>query len=74
MHSNIAEADGGVTIDLTEADRLNPFGEMAPLYLSIKKGAGEPEIIGGEAKIYEEKNDFITYEIKRDGSHIITVK
>ena len=74
MHSDIREENGAVVIDLAEPDKLNPFDEIAPIYISIKKGAGEPQISGGEARVYEEKKDFITYEIKRTDSNQIIIK
>ncbi len=73
-HSKITADHGTVTIDLTEADKLNPFDEVPLLYLSVKKDAGDIEILGGEATVYEEKKEFITYEIKRGESHVIVIK
>ena len=73
-HSVITEENGEVVIDFSEVDALNPFGETPPVYISVKKSAAAPKFIGGEAKVYEEKNDFITYEVRRDSSGKIIVK
>ena len=77
LYANLAkveEKDGAIVIDLTEADAAFPFGERPPIYVSIKKDAGAVEITGGEATVYEEKKEFINYEIKRNGSSVITIK
>ncbi len=77
LYANMAKVEeqgDALVIDLTEADAAFPFGERPPVYVSIKKDAGNVEFIGAEAVVYEEKKDFINYELKRTDSAIITIK
>ncbi|MBQ5810404.1 MAG: hypothetical protein IIW23_02365, partial [Clostridia bacterium] len=72
--AKVEEQGDALVIDLTEADAAFPFGERPPIYVSIKKDAGEVKFEGADATVYEEKKDFINYELKRTDSAIITIK
>ncbi|MBQ4528451.1 MAG: hypothetical protein II998_10295 [Clostridia bacterium] len=70
----LSEEDGKIKIDFTKADEIAPKDFDAPLYISVKKDSMPFECEGGIMKEFETKNDFISYEIKRNGKNDVFLK
>ena len=68
MYSYYAKTEktkGGYRFDLSEA-RAMAGGKKAPLYISVRGGKRPMAKGNAKASLYEEKKDFITYEVESD--------
>ena len=61
-YAKTEETKNGCRFDLTEARELMG-GRKAPLYLSVQNGIAPKETEGVTVSLYEEKQNFKTYEI-----------
>jgi len=73
-YSKVEEENGMIKLDLTEPDKLDPYEEKHPIYISFKNGSEPTECIGGNMSLYETKKEFKTYKIERTEENIIYIK
>ena len=71
--AEISEDENTVTIDASTVDSMKTIAEKNIVYVSIRNGKVPTVCDGGEISLYEEKRDFKTYKIVRNGEAKITV-
>lgn len=72
--TDIKEENGKIILDLSRCDKNHPASSLPNLYVSIQKGVPQPRCQGGTIRRYEERGNFINYEIVRDGSSTIVLE
>lgn len=72
-YATLTETDTGLTLDLTAADDRGANALGDELYLSLRRGTEPATCLGGEISLYEEKQGFNTYKIKRSGDALVEI-
>jgi len=72
-YADITVEDGKYIIDLSKVDAQNARALKNEFYISFRNGVSPKECIGGEIKVYEKKNEFVTYRITRKDSDKIII-
>ncbi len=72
--AKVSRVDGGYEIDLSAIDAVDAPGLKDDFFISLRNGVEPCGCEGGIITLHEEKGEFKTYRIKRDGSSKVMIR